>query len=51
MSVFPGLRKRLNWPFPDPEDLQGSDEEKKDGTRRIRDTIRSKIKHRIKEIH
>lgn len=48
--VFPGVRKRLNWPFPDPEALQGNNDEKMDGTRRIRDAIRSKIEHWIKEV-
>jgi arsenate reductase len=48
--IFPGVRKRLNWPFPDPEALQGSYDEKMDGTRRIREAIKSKIKQWIKEI-
>ncbi len=41
--VFPGVTQRLHWPFPDPEELTGSDEEKRDGLRKIRDRIRDRI--------
>ena len=47
--VFPGVRKRLHWPFPDPAQLEGSDEEKLDKTRRIRDQIRSCVESWVKE--
>jgi arsenate reductase len=41
--VFPGVTQRLHWPFPDPEELTGSDEEKRGGLRKIRDRIRDRI--------
>lgn len=41
--IFPGVRKRLNWPFKDPEGLEGSHIEKLEGTRKIKDAITSKI--------
>lgn len=48
--VFPGVRKRMNWPFPDPEGLEGSDDERLEGTQKIRDAIKSRIEHWLKEI-
>ncbi len=48
--VFPGITKRLNWPFPDPEKLVGTSEEKQAGLRRIRDGIKDRIENWIKEI-
>jgi arsenate reductase len=41
--LFPGMQKRLHWPFTDPEKLQGSHEEKMTGLRTIRDSIREKV--------
>jgi arsenate reductase len=41
--IFPGPSKRLNWSFPDPSALQGTDEEKLQGTREIRDAIKAQI--------
>ncbi len=41
--TFPGVAHRLHWPFPDPENLTGSHEEKLDGLRDIRDDIRDKV--------
>jgi len=48
--VFPGAVKRLNWSFPDPSALQGTFEEKLEGTRIIRDQIKEHVKNLIKEI-
>jgi len=48
--VFPGVRRSLHWPFPDPSKLQGSDEEQLSRTRRIRDQIRSKVEEWIRTI-
>jgi arsenate reductase len=47
--VFPGVRRTLSWPFPNPEKLEGTHEEKLAGTREIRDAIRSRIESWIKE--
>ncbi len=48
--IFPGVTKRLYWSFPDPSTLQGSDEEKLEGTREIRDAIKSQIEDWIKTV-
>ena len=37
--VFPGARQTLHWPFDDPADATGSDEEKLQVFRRVRDEI------------
>jgi arsenate reductase len=41
--IFPGILTRLHWPFPDPAKLEGTYEERLDGTRKIRDAIKSRI--------
>lgn len=41
--VFPGIAKRLHMPFDNPEDLQGSDAERLEGTRTIRESIRKAV--------
>lgn len=46
--IFPGVAKRLNWEFPDPSALQGTDEEKLQGTREIRDDIKARIEEWVK---
>jgi len=48
--VFPGVRKTINWPFPDPAKLEGTQEEKVAGTRKIRDAIRARIEEWIESI-
>jgi arsenate reductase (thioredoxin) len=41
--VFPGARKTMHWGFPDPSGLTGTNEEKLQKTREIRDLIKKKI--------
>ena len=41
--IFPGVSKRLHWPFPDPSAFQGSPEEKLAGTRHVRELIRARL--------
>jgi arsenate reductase len=41
--IFPGVAKRLHWSFPDPSSLTGTEAEKLQRTRQIRNEIRSKI--------
>jgi arsenate reductase len=41
--IFPGIAKRLHWPFPDPSKLTGSHEEKMTELRKIRDQIEKKL--------
>lgn len=48
--IFPGITKRLHWGFDDPSSLTGSDEEKLEKTRKIRDQIEEAVKDFIKEV-
>lgn len=38
--IFPGITKRWHWPFPDPAAVEGTEAEKLDAVRKIRDQIR-----------
>jgi len=42
--VFPGAAETLHWPFDDPADATGSDDEKMTTFRRVRDEIRDRIR-------
>jgi arsenate reductase len=48
--IFSGITKRLHWSFPDPAILRGTDEEKLQGTREIRDAIKTQIEEWVKTI-
>ncbi|QCQ21743.1 arsenate reductase ArsC [Desulfoglaeba alkanexedens] len=48
--VFPGIACRLRWPFPNPEELAGSEEEMAAALRKIRNDIRRKIIDFIQEV-
>ena len=39
--VFPGITKRWSWPFPDPAAAEGTEAEKLETVRNIRDAIRN----------
>ena len=41
--VYPGVTRRLSWPFPDPAAAEGSEEERLEQVRRIRDQIRTAV--------
>ena len=41
--IFPGVTTRLHWSFPDPSKLTGTQWERLEGTRKIRDDIRARI--------
>ena len=41
--IFAGITQRLDWSFPDPASLSGTDEEKMVEVRKIRDAIRGHI--------
>jgi arsenate reductase len=41
--VFPGITERLHWPFPDPEKLTGTRDEKLNTLRKTRDEIKEKV--------
>jgi arsenate reductase len=48
--IFPGITTRLHWPFPDPSQVSGSDEERLQQVRKIRDGIRAKVEQWCEEI-
>lgn len=48
--VFPGITKRLHWPFPDPSKLDGTHEEKMTELRTIRDSIKERIEQWLKSL-
>ena len=43
--VLPGVHETLHWPFDDPADAEGTDDEKMLVFRRVRDEIHEKIKN------
>ena len=48
--IFPGASIRLHWPFDDPADFEGTEKEKLNKFRDIRDGIEEKIKSWIEEV-
>jgi len=48
--IFPGMGTRIHWPFEDPAAFQGTDEEKTEKFREIRNQIDEKIKGWIAEL-
>lgn len=48
--VFPGVAMRLHWSFPDPAALAGSEPERLDGVRRIRDQICARVEKWCNEL-
>ncbi|QWR78240.1 arsenate reductase ArsC [Candidatus Magnetomonas plexicatena] len=48
--IFPGVNKRLHWGFDDPSSLEGTEEEKIVRIRLIKEEIKQKIQHWIKEM-
>jgi arsenate reductase len=47
--TFPGVTTRLNWSFEDPAALSGTEEERLQQTRRIRDAIRERVRRWVEE--
>ena len=41
--IFPGVTHRLHWSFPDPSALTGTQQQRLEGTRKIRDDIQARI--------
>jgi len=48
--IFPGTRERIHWGFPDPSAFTGSDEEKLEKIREIRDAIKKRISDWMAEL-
>ena len=49
-SVFPGMGQRLHWAFEDPAAFEGSEEEKLEKFREVRDQIDERIKQWLAEV-
>jgi arsenate reductase len=47
--IFPGIVKRLHWGFKDPSSFQGSENDKLEFARKVRDEIRIEIEKFVKE--
>jgi arsenate reductase len=47
--IFPGMGTRLHWPFEDPAAFEGSEQEKLEKFRKVRDAIDAKIKEWLAE--
>jgi len=47
--IFPGVSKRLHWPFDDPAQFVGTWEQKLSQTRQVRDKIENAVKEWISE--
>ena len=48
--IFPGVKERINWSFPDPSKLEGTEEEILRETRNIRDQIKQQIEEWVKGV-
>ncbi len=48
--TFPGISRRINWSFDDPSKLTGTDEEKLQAAKKIRDRIYQKIVEWLKTV-
>ena len=47
--VFPGMGTRIFWPFEDPAQASGTEEERLDVFRRVRDAIDDRIRHWVQD--
>jgi len=47
--IFPGSGEKQHWPFGDPSSFQGTDDEKLEFTRTVRDQIKDRVKRFIAE--
>jgi arsenate reductase len=48
--IFPGPATRFHWTFPDPSQVQGTDDAKLEQVRAIRDQIRARIEEWCEEV-
>src|SRR5438132_10618337 len=48
--IFPGPATRFHWTFPDPSQVQGTETEKLEQVRAIRDQIRARIEEWCEEV-
>ena len=47
--IFPGMMKKINWSFSDPSQFKGTQEEKLELTRKVRDQIKGAVQKFISE--
>lgn len=47
--LFPKPFTQLNWPFPDPESFEGTEEEKLEQVRVLRDSIKKRVEQFVEE--
>jgi arsenate reductase len=48
--IFPGMLNRLYWPFDDPPAFEGTEQEKLEKYREVRDSIRERLKSWVQEL-
>jgi len=48
--IFPGRAEKLHWPFPDPAQFTGTDEEIMAKVREVRDAIRERVRGFAEEV-
>ena len=42
--IFPGVNRRIDWSFPDPSAFTGTEDEKLQSTREVRDLIEAELR-------
>ena len=48
--IFPGLREMIHWSFDDPSSFTGTEEERLEQTRIVRDQIEEKVKELVEKL-
>ena len=49
-TIWPGMSQRFTWPFDDPAQVEGTEEQKLAEFRRVRDEIGSRLQEWVKEM-
>ena len=48
--IFPGISEKINWSFSDPSSFTGTEEEKLQKTRKVRDQIKQAVQDFVKQL-
>ena len=48
--IFPGMSEKINWSFSDPSSFTGTEEEKLQKTRKVRDQIKQAVQDFVKQL-
>lgn len=48
--IFPGMSEKINWSFSDPSSFTGTEEEKLQKTRKVRDQIKEAVQDFVKQL-